>query len=1417
MKRILLVLILLNLATHSFAQMRYQTQSINIAKHTNTYTKVPAPSIYLNRDLINSSPTSQFTVVFDAAVPENAKAAINEAAKIWSYIIDTGYPNNTSQPAITIQVKWEDLKDNNVNAVTNNPEKYINFITEGIKQNVIYPVTLANKLSQHDQNGSNPEITITFNKTQPWYYGIDGNTPTDKTDLMTVMMHEIIHGLGFTGSFQVSSDGTGSWGEVIGTQKYPWIFDCYVANNYQNSVVDNPSVYGNPSTDLGAFLKGGNVFFNGSNAMRMTGSSNLPRLYGPSEWSSGSSTYHLDEDTYPAGSSNSLMTPGTGYAEAIHSPGEIVISALMDMGWDVNRLFTITSPKAGIAWQFGTTQTIKWTDNKFGYISIELVDMSNNVIKNLTSTTSVNSNQGTLNEFTWNIPSDIPASTYRIRMHDMGNDYGFSDPFQISSQGQCLPVAISPGTNQYSDPITVTMQSPEQGVTIRYTMDGSTPTSNSTQYTSSFTLNADATIKASAFKSGYKESLPTVVTYSFSSYAHINVTYRDENNNNYDNDINYWSLWVNGQWKSTWSGWRPIAISPADNIYIKVDARYITDTKKFYSIKNDGGLVKYDNYSTYAALNPTGKGTYQKQYIATFMSAKKATIQNVFEDPGITVSPQDNSVEFADPWLYDKTDEKGSYNSSLNPSFAPRKVPFTVDTDINTENGKLYKGVFLNQGGNILSQIKMPYYSISAKPFYDLTLPQTGKTHRFYFSNWSATGALVNFSSLTTPVIFQQTDASVTANYKGHLLSTTLNATGGSGSQRKIAKDLGGKLHMVYESVGKVWYTTSTDGGATWSAEQLVSGTGTATSPSIASSEEVYPFNDVFCVWQETSGSTRNLYIKSLQNPGEPLLLDSDASTVDLQPSIGVSSDDYGVLVAYKKMYSGRYQMHYKYSEDCGNSFYYGGPVSISTPIMDNNPSIAWNPDLWKFMVSATRSSGSVQVNLYSFDYYGTSWDMVANVYSSSQIPLAPVYSQVAVDGAGRTHISWIAYDDYYGNNSASFHRSYKNGVFSGISTFRDEAIYEPSIVYTTVSGHENINNTNPDGGVSIFYSPAELVGLYNMVSTNGTSWNGITYITPSAPIKYPNSLEKAPAGSVTYVVSKGSAMPYQVAMQTVNNTRSGLSYELKSSSENVTASQGMENVKTFRRIEIIDTTNKTPGRLVVQMGNFKGSSLSFYNPDSLNKKGTPLFSFMRTEGFTFDKDASFSTNLRVKKTGWNGDLKLRLELVEEGSEKILQKVYEGSLGKMDSTSEEKTLKVANRLGKLKAYLRVSVDGIGKENLIVNNMDVYLLNSGKGKAEKPEKELVESETAPVEYALSQNYPNPFNPSTVINYEIPKTSRVTLKIFDMLGKEVTTLVNEYKEQGRYSVEFNASNLPSGTYIYELRANDFVKSGKMMLLK
>ncbi|MGE5412106.1 MAG: C25 family cysteine peptidase [Clostridiales bacterium] len=86
-----------------------------------------------------------------------------------------------------------------------------------------------------------------------------------------------------------------------------------------------------------------------------------------------------------------------------------------------------------------------------------------------------------------------------------------------------------------------------------------------------------------------------------------------------------------------------------------------------------------------------------------------------------------------------------------------------------------------------------------------------------------------------------------------------------------------------------------------------------------------------------------------------------------------------------------------------------------------------------------------------------------------------------------------------------------------------------------------------------------------------------------------------------------------------------------------------------------------------------------------------------------------------------------------------------------------------------------------------------------------------------EYALLQNYPNPFNPSTMINFQIPKASKISLKVYDMLGKEVATLVDEYKEMGRYSVRFDASGLSSGMYIYQLIANEYISVRKMMFIK
>jgi hypothetical protein len=90
-------------------------------------------------------------------------------------------------------------------------------------------------------------------------------------------------------------------------------------------------------------------------------------------------------------------------------------------------------------------------------------------------------------------------------------------------------------------------------------------------------------------------------------------------------------------------------------------------------------------------------------------------------------------------------------------------------------------------------------------------------------------------------------------------------------------------------------------------------------------------------------------------------------------------------------------------------------------------------------------------------------------------------------------------------------------------------------------------------------------------------------------------------------------------------------------------------------------------------------------------------------------------------------------------------------------------------------------------------------------------------SSPIEFALFQNYPNPFNPTTSIKYTVGSRRFVTLKVYNLLGKEVASLVNEYIEAGSYEINFSASNLSSGIYLYKLQAGDFTQTRKMTLVK
>jgi hypothetical protein len=106
------------------------------------------------------------------------------------------------------------------------------------------------------------------------------------------------------------------------------------------------------------------------------------------------------------------------------------------------------------------------------------------------------------------------------------------------------------------------------------------------------------------------------------------------------------------------------------------------------------------------------------------------------------------------------------------------------------------------------------------------------------------------------------------------------------------------------------------------------------------------------------------------------------------------------------------------------------------------------------------------------------------------------------------------------------------------------------------------------------------------------------------------------------------------------------------------------------------------------------------------------------------------------------------------------------------------------------------------------------LNTGKAVATAVQ---TEPQQLPTAFALQQNYPNPFNPSTDISYTIAKAGNVTLKVYNMLGQDVATLVNGYQAANTYSVKFNASGLSSGVYVYELRSGSSAITKKMVLMK
>lgn len=145
--------------------------------------------------------------------------------------------------------------------------------------------------------------------------------------------------------------------------------------------------------------------------------------------------------------------------------------------------------------------------------------------------------------------------------------------------------------------------------------------------------------------------------------------------------------------------------------------------------------------------------------------------------------------------------------------------------------------------------------------------------------------------------------------------------------------------------------------------------------------------------------------------------------------------------------------------------------------------------------------------------------------------------------------------------------------------------------------------------------------------------------------------------------------------------------------------------------------------------------------------------------------------------------------------------------------NETDTISIIEATQEKEATFRFEV----KRNAPVNTKDSIEFSIGDVNGIMMMKTFVLNFLAPSEFRLEQNFPNPFNPATTIQYQLPSTSNVSLKIYDVLGNEVVTLVNEKQDAGYKEIKFNANRYASGMYIYRLTAEKYVSTKKLLLLK
>jgi len=242
-----------------------------------------------------------------------AETVFQAAVDIWEATLQTSV-------TIEVEANWTVLDEGVLGSAGPNTI-WTSF--SGAPENHYYPSALADQLHGSDLDPNEPDINANFNSDFDWYLGTDGNPPNDQYDLLSVVLHELGHGLGFisTKNYEI---GEGS----LGIDDIPYTYDTYLTLGAGGGLLIDIT----DPTDLGDAFTSDNVYTNSPGATDAL-SGVFPRHFAPSEYAGGSSISHWNESTFEPGNMNSLMTPQIGPGEAILDPGPITLGLFEDIGW----------------------------------------------------------------------------------------------------------------------------------------------------------------------------------------------------------------------------------------------------------------------------------------------------------------------------------------------------------------------------------------------------------------------------------------------------------------------------------------------------------------------------------------------------------------------------------------------------------------------------------------------------------------------------------------------------------------------------------------------------------------------------------------------------------------------------------------------------------------------------------------------------------------------------------------------------------------------------------------------------------------------------------------------------------------------------------------------------------------------------